>query len=322
MRVQGSQEENRIRLTILGGYLGSGKSTWLRHQLFQKTFGHVHVLVNEAAETGIDDTLLQAQADAMTLLAGGCACCTGRTELIQTLWELCDQRSRTASTDQRLERIVLETSGLADPGIIAQAIRSDPVLVHHVLLEDIIVMADAVNVIAQLSSEHLGRAQIEAADRIILSKVDLQTPKAFSAVRSTLARLNPGAEITISIKGELSEIEFDLFAPAYDLPALDTNTSSEPITPARLDIDPSIDWAAFSVWLSALLHAHGEHIVRVKGVFSTPAGPLLLQGVRNSVQSPEVLPSITASPRNEIVFIGRGFQVEELEKSLKYLARE
>ena len=109
-----------MRLTVLGGNLGSGKTTWLRHQLHTGSFGAAHVLVNEAAETGVDDVLLQSPGG-LTLLAGGCCCCTGQAALLHTLRALCDDRSRSAK--RRLQRIVLETSGLADPAAIVAAIQ-------------------------------------------------------------------------------------------------------------------------------------------------------------------------------------------------------
>ncbi|NVO58579.1 GTP-binding protein [Rhodobacteraceae bacterium B1Z28] len=315
-----TRADGRLRLTILGGYLGSGKTTWLRHQLYHGRFGRAHILVNEAAETPVDDTLLQQHAAGMTLLAGGCACCAGQPELLKSLRHLCDHRSRVASDSARLERIVLETSGLADPGTIAAAIQADPMLVHHILLDEIIVLADAVNIIHQLGTEHLGRAQIEAADRIILTKVDAQLSGAFSAVYATLSQLNPGASITSAVKGEEIDPSVDKAVSPIPLPALGELADLAAIEPTRLKIDNSVDWAAFSVWLSALLHARGNDIVRVKGVFDTPAGFLLLQGVRNSVQAPEILPSSSTQRANEIVFIGRNFAKDDLGKSLEYFS--
>ena len=116
--------DGRLRLTILGGYLGSGKTTWLRHHLHIGSFGpRVHVLVNEAAEQPVDDALLAGVAD-VGLLAGGCCCCVGHAALVAALRRICDHRSRIAADRPRLERIVLETSGLADPGPIVAAIQA------------------------------------------------------------------------------------------------------------------------------------------------------------------------------------------------------
>ncbi len=166
-----------MKLTVLGGYLGSGKTTWLRHQLHAGHFGRVHVVVNEAAETPVDDALL-GRAAAITVLAGGCACCTGRADLIAALRDLCDKRSKMSANEDRLDQILLETSGLADPAAIVAAIQSDPVLINHIVVAETIVMVDALHALAQLKTEPLGRQQIEAADRLILTKVDICDPAA------------------------------------------------------------------------------------------------------------------------------------------------
>ena len=127
------KSDGRMRLTVLGGFLGSGKTTWLRHQLHRGLFRDAFVVVNEAAETPVDDALLGA-ASRLAVLAGGCACCDGKADLIALLRKICDNRSGLDSRGKRLERIVLETSGLADPGPIVEAIRSDPILVHYIVV--------------------------------------------------------------------------------------------------------------------------------------------------------------------------------------------
>jgi G3E family GTPase len=101
---------------------------------------------------------------------------------------------------------------------------------------------------------------------------------------------------------------------------LSGETERPPIFPAKLVIDETIDWAAFGVWLSALLHARGDDVLRVKGVMRTPAGRLLLQTVRKIVQSPEILPEQGEREDNIIVVIGRGYKAEDLRRSLKYFA--
>ena len=313
--------DGRMRLTVLGGYLGSGKTTWLRHQLHVGSFGPVHVVVNEAAETAVDDALLGGAAG-MTLLAGGCSCCVGRADLIRALRDLCDQRTRISASDPRLQRIVLETSGLADPGAIVAAIQSDPVLVNHIVIDETVVVVDALHGLAQLQTEALGRCQIGAADRLILSKVDAADPAELMALRATLFALSPGARQSGAILGEpvaLPALAENAAAPP--LPPLGDEDTRGAIFPARLVLDDDIDWSAFAMWLSALLHARGTDLVRVKGVVRTPAGRLLLQTVRKVVQSPEILPE-QAGPRDDgtIVFIGRGFRPEDLRKSLRRFA--
>ena len=274
--------DSRLRLTILGGYLGSGKTTWLRHQLFDGAFGNAHILVNEAAETPVDDTLLASRAASLTTWAGGCACCTGKNDLITALRTLCDQRSRQTATERGSNQVILETSGLADPAAILDAIRNDGVLVHHVRIAEIVVLVDALNAADQLHSEYLSRAQVESADRMVLTKVDAVPDATRAAVIATLKQLNPSAPIEAAVKGQPFSIPELPSAEPYDLPSIAAGEA--PIMPTKIDIGDDIDWATFSVWLSALLYARGDDLVRVKGVFATPAGPLLLQAVRKSVQ--------------------------------------
>lgn len=316
--------EGRMPLTILGGYLGSGKTTWLRHQLYNGRFKEAFVIVNEAAETPVDDALLGG-ASSVAVLAGGCACCVARDQLIALLRRLADARSARGAHEARLQRLVLETSGLANPGAIVEAIRADPILVHHVVVRAIIVAVDGRHALAQLRSEPLGRVQIEVADRLVVTKMDEAADQAALArLLATLRQLNPGAAITGAIKGAHAPLPAWETAEPEPLPALATGAEARPFFPTRLVLDATVDWTAFSVWLSALLHARGEDVVRVKGVVRTPAGRLLVQAVRQSVQSPEVLPEQDAASAREddtIVVIGRGYRAEELQRSLTYFAR-
>jgi len=311
-----------MRLTVLGGYLGSGKTTWLRHQLHEGALADAFVVVNEAAETPVDDVLL-TRSSRIAVLAGGCACCTARADLLTLLKGICDERSRTASGDERLQRIVLETSGLADPGPIVEAIRADPILVHHIVVSEIIVAIDALHALAQLRGEPLGRRQVEIADRLIVTKVDAAEEAALARLLATLHTINPGAAISGAVKG--SEVALPSWADAEpeSLPDLSGDGERPAIFPTKLVIDETIDWTAFSVWLSALLHARGDDVMRVKGVVRTPAGRLLVQSVRKIVQSPEIVPEQVDGERREdntIVVIGRGYRGDDLRKSLRHFA--
>jgi G3E family GTPase len=309
--------DGRLRLTILGGFLGSGKTTWLRHQLHEKTFGTVHVIVNEAASTPVDDALLRA-ADDMTLLAGGCVCCDGHQALQDTLLGLCDLRSSLDEPSERLETIVLETSGLADPAAIMALIQGHPILVRQLVITETIVIVDAVNAVAQMQQEALSRKQIEAADRLILTKTDIAAALDVATLRATLTEIAPAAVQSAASFGNALE----LVSSAPDvrsvlLPPL-AEDDAAPIYARHLDLGATPDWTAFTVWLSALLYARGDQIVRVKGVVRTPAGRLLLQTVRRSVQSPEILPDAQdpVETDNTIAVIGRGFTQDQLVASL------
>lgn len=269
--------DNRLPLTILGGWLGAGKTTWLRHHLHSGT--RAEVIVNEAAGVAVDDALLSA-AQGLTVLAGGCVCCDGRAALIAALRALADRRS----AGQALAEVILETSGLADPGAILSALTDDPVVARHFRLKETVVLVDAVNGAADLAAGTQAIRQIRAASRLVLTKTDAAPPLGVARLAVTLAHLNPGAKVSAAVAGAA--------VPLPDQPAdrLPLAQGARPVSAVTVALPASADWVALSLWLSALLHAHGDRLVRIKGVIRTPAGRLLIQTVRHHVQPPEILP--------------------------------
>lgn len=310
--------EGRLRMTLLGGFLGSGKTTWLRHQLHEGRFQNAYIVVNEAAEMPVDDALL-GKARRLIVLSGGCACCEGKQALLQALRSICNERS--SLTQDRPEEIVLETSGLADPGSIADAIRNDVMLGFHIILSDIIVASDALHGLAQLAGDRLARQQIEVAGRIIITKVDQSKQEDLRLQIATLRQLNPEALISGTANGNVADLP-----PVGGIKPLELPDTCEraAIFPTVLKVEEPADWTALTVWLSALLHARGNDVVRVKGVIRTPAGRLLLQSVRKVMQSPEILPEQSADggrKDNTLVVIGSGYAPEDLKLSLLAFVR-
>lgn len=312
--------ESRIPLTILGGFLGSGKTTWLRHQLHSGQMTEALVVVNEAADVPVDDMLLFKSSE-IRLLAGGCACCEGKERLIALLRQVCDERVDENYRGTRHEHIVLETSGLADPGPIVDAIRADPVLTHHLMVRDIVVAVDALHGIGYLQTEPLGRRQVETADRLIITKADAVDEDALRRLRATLQGMTPVAGISASAMGSEVPLPDIGAAEPVDLSGLEEGERGTVVS-TSIKLAPGADWTAFGLWLSALLHVRGDDLVRVKGVVRTPSGRLLLQSVRKVVQSPEILPAriTVGKDENSIVFIGRGFRPRDLRMSLKRFA--
>lgn len=318
-----STEEHRLRLTILGGFLGAGKSTWLRHQIFAKTYDQPHVIVNEVASHAVDDTLL-AGARHLDVLAGGCVCCDQKDQMIALLHRICNDRSRESDTPAT-RHLIFEMSGVADPGQVMTAIQNDPILTRHIVLEEIIVVVDALHGIEQLATEALARRQIEVADQILIAKTDCSETQTLGVLVATLKQINPTAEFRACAFG-VEELLHDLpSANPVSLP--DLGDDDTPLSSCSLCLDdygPDGDnWVGFSVWLSAMLHTHGNRMVRVKGVVRTPRGRLLLQSVRKVMQAPETLPDLAAGSNrpsdNTVVLIGRGLDQERIEKSLHYL---
>ncbi|WP_045392512.1 GTP-binding protein [Falsirhodobacter sp. alg1] len=297
-----------MRLTILAGYLGAGKTTWLRHQRHIGNFVPAHVIVNEAAGIPVDDALLTGAQ----VLAGGCCCCAGKEAFRTALHQRADLSSRGMPQD-----VVIETSGLADPASILEMIRTDPLLRHHFTLEPTTVLVDALHARDQLMSDALARRQITVADRIILTKVDQASRSDIQLLLGLLQRLAPMARIEGSHMGEPYPLP-SASAFVGDLP----DTANDPLPQAHtLHMPADMNWTAFGVWLSALLHARGRDIMRVKGVIRTPAGRLLVQTVRGIVQKPEVIPKTSHAIDNHLVFIGRGYDTDRLEQSFRKFAR-
>ncbi len=188
----------RQTLTIVSGFLGSGKTTWLRHQLHAGEFRGAVVLVNEAAAAPVDDALL-ADLARVIVLPGGCACCDKRSEFLSLLAGLVDEKMRSGEAGGH---IVLETSGLADPAALVEAIRSHPMLAHHIVVDEVIVTVDAGCGLANIRTNRLVAKQIEGADRVIVTKMDSVPSAACSALCATIARINPGARLSGAMNGE------------------------------------------------------------------------------------------------------------------------
>lgn len=317
-----TEEDNRLKLTILGGFLGAGKSTWLRHQLFVKAYDAPHVIVNEVASHAVDDTLL-AGARELDVLAGGCVCCDQRDEMIALLHRICNERSRKTAAPQA-RHLVFEMSGVADPGQVMTAIQNDPILARHIALEEIIVLVDALHGLQQLKSEPLARAQIEAADRIVITKTDASKEADLAQLIATLQKINPAPGFQSAVFGVEAPLSDLPAASPAALPDLDEGAlgppRSLPLDLSQFGTGGDI-WVGFSIWLSAMLHTHGDHLVRVKGVVRTPGGRLLLQSVRKVMQAPEQIPpdhgADGRSSDDTIVLIGRGLDAERITSSLR-----
>jgi len=307
--------DGRLPLVIVSGFLGAGKSTWLRHQIHKGRFGRAHMIVNEAAETPVDDLLL-SNAESLEVLAGGCVCCAGRQALRSSLVMLCNNLDRV--TGPTIERVVLETSGLADAGAIAHAISRDPMLSHRLAIEETIVLVDATSGGDQIVNEPLARSQVEAAGVIVVTKPGAADRERRSAVAAALRNIAPEAVISWAEFGAPVEADFD--ADAKPLTHSADAVRLEPIRPYRLNIRDA-SWVGMSAWLSAVLVARGDDIMRVKGVMRTPAGRLLLQSVRKHVQPAEILPALplaadqSTDQDNFLVLIGRGIDGDRLAES-------
>ena len=306
-------QDNRLNVILLSGYLGSGKTTWLRHALFTKAFGNAQVFTQEAAEQPVDDLLLGA-AMSVKVLTGTAGTPKGKEDLILALLEVAESRTNGQISDQP-DTLVIETSGLADPEEIIVSIREHPILVYHFALKETIIMADALHFHLALKTDALCRQQILSADRIVIAKSEEVSEQILSNLVSAMTKINPVALISLSIFGVESSVP-QLPSPTeiYEFALASVGVAT---TVVSLPILKEINWVEFTVWLSALLHARGDRILRVKGVLQTDEGPLLLQSVRKVMQQPEILPPTESdSTPGDIVFIGEDMNRETLLRSL------
>lgn len=310
-------QDNRLNIVLLSGYLGSGKTTWLRHALFTKVFGNVQVFTQEAAQQPVDDLLL-GEAMSVTVLTGTAGTPKGKEELISALLEVAESRTSGRSTGLTIDQpdtLIIETSGLADPEEIIVAIKEHPVLVYHFVLKETIIMADALHFHVALKADALCRQQVLSADRIVIAKSEEASEQSLSNLVSTISKINPAAPISLSTFGVESPVP-PLPVPTEIYKSILTNVGA-PTTVVSLTIPKDVDWVGFTIWLSALLHARGDTILRVKGVLHTDEGALLLQSVRKVMQQPEVLTlEKSVSRPGDIVFIGEGMNQEALLSSL------
>lgn len=316
-------------ITVVTGFLGSGKTTLLRHVLAGIETCGMTVLINEFGEIGLDHHLVQQVEEQTILLGNGCVCCTVREDLVLTLRDLLDQDQRGDIAP--LKRLVVETTGLANPAPILFTIETDPMLRHHFCVDQVIVTVDAVNGTRQLDEHEVSVKQVAAADGVIVTKTDMAPPDAVKRLITRLHAINPSAIYTTSVFGEIDPDW--LFALNHrNVPGEGRAHALTPIVPAsineQLDLDiqslsltfdQPLDWVAFCVWLSMLLHAHGERLLRVKGLLNVGAsGPVVLNGVQHIIHAPEHL-SVwpDANQRSHLVFILHGLEPLTIKRSLQ-----
>ena len=304
-------------VALVTGFLGSGKTTLLSRLLAHPEMGETAVIVNELGEVAIDHHLLRRVDERTVLLKSGCLCCSLRGDLADELRDLLGRRDRGEIT--RFRRVVVETTGVADPAPIMYTLLAEPVVKHHFRLERVITTVDAVHGLRAPESVN----QVAAADRLVITKTDLAPAE---GLEHQLRRLNPTAEIL--------EVSFGEVAPQALFGTAGTGLWVVPTSPpARvhggevaaccLVFEEALHWTAFGIWLTMLLQSRGAEILRVKGLLNVgAAGPVLLNGVQHVVHPPEHLDEWPDDDRrSRLVFIGRGIDPAALQASLRAFTR-
>lgn len=333
---------DRIPVSVLTGFLGSGKTTLLNALLRDPALADTAVIVNEFGEIGLDHLLMEAVDGEMTVMASGCICCTIRSDLESTLRDLLAKAR--AGTIPDFRRVVVETTGLADPAPIVQMLLNNPLVSGFFRLDAVIATVDAVNGAGQLDAQEEAVKQAAMADRLILTKTDLAEDDAADALERRLAALNPTADRIRAVKGAVAASRLfgaGWYDPETKTPDVrrwlrdealaadgphdhghhdhdhshhhgshhhDVNRHDGGIVAFALTYDAPLDWDLVNTWLAGLRELHGEKLLRVKGILDLAgeSEPVIIHGVQHVFHSPARLPAWPdADRRSRIVFITR-----------------
>ena len=318
-----------IPLTLLTGFLGSGKTTLLNRLLKDPALSDTVVLINEFGEIGLDHLFVEGIEDGMILLASGCLCCTIRDDLIVTLEDLLRRLDNGRVAPFR--RLVIETTGLADPAPVLNVLINHPYLAMRFKLDGVVSLVDAVNGMATLDTHPEALRQVVAADRLVLTKTDIATDaEAVTALRKRLGALNPGS----AILSPDAPAEAIVGAGLYDIAARpgelrrwlaaetpddhhhdhehhhddahghhhhghghhhhDVNRHDASIRGFTLTAETPIREATFDLFWTLLRSTHGARLLRLKGLVALaehPDGPLLVHAVQQILHPPVLLPA-------------------------------
>ena len=308
-----------IPVTVLTGFLGSGKTTLLGKLLKSPAFARTAVIINEFGEVGLDHDLIETGDESFITLQTGCLCCTIRGDLVLTLADVL--RRRDEGTVTPFDRVVIETSGLADPAPILHAVMSDDALAERLTLSGVVTTVDAVNGAATLARQPESIKQVAVADRLVLTKTDLvdETPAALS---DRLAALNPSAPVLPASFGDIDPARlFDarIWDPSGKLaPAEephehhaehDRNRHDERITCFALIREQPIPAVALTLFLEVLAEHCGADLLRLKGIVAiaeSPERPAVIHGVQHMFHAPAFLERWPSEDRrSRLVLIAR-----------------
>jgi G3E family GTPase len=315
----------KFPVSVVTGFLGSGKTTLINRLLKRPDMNRVAVIVNEFGEQAVDNDLVEVSSEQMMLLNNGCLCCVLRGDLQETLRDLYVKRRNGDIID--FTRVIIETTGLADPAPVMQTLMTDEILQENYRLDCVVTLADAVNGIEQLDTMEEPVKQAALADRIVITKSDLAGEAATAKLEARLRELNPQAPIKHAVNGEIDLaflIDVGLRNMKGKLEDIERwmgepdehghrHSHDSKVKSFSLRYTEPLSWQLFSQTMEVLSALRGSDMLRVKGLVNVQGhkGPMVVQGVQHLFHPPVELqawPSADHSTR--IVFITRNIPRE------------
>jgi G3E family GTPase len=336
----------RVPVNVLTGFLGSGKTTLLQRLLASPALADSAVIINELGEVGIDHHLIDYVDQEVLLLKNGCICCGIREDLRTTLQDLLTRQARLG--EKRLTRVIIETTGMADPVPLLNTLALDAMLRHQFRMGTVVSTIDACHGAEQLARQAEAIKQVAVADRVVITKADLATPQMVAAVEAQVVQLNPTAQRLLSRRdidpsvlsldqdtlsaGRTREVHnwfreevagrprtyHGMLPPSSGLPSLDGPPRS--VRTASLVFDRPLNWIVLGTWLSMVLHRYGDGLLRLKGLFDIEGSdrPTVVHGVHRLVHAPVHLDAWPGEDRrSRLVMIGDIPDQEALQASLE-----
>ncbi|AMM18012.1 cobalamin biosynthesis protein CobW [Burkholderia sp. PAMC 28687] len=316
------QAQRKIPVTVISGFLGAGKTTLVNHLMQQHTGGRIGVVVNEFGEVGIDGQLIVAEEEALIEINNGCVCCTVRADLVASVKEL------LARSHAGIERLIVETSGLADPAPVLQTFLADPGLREAVELESVVTVVDGHHFGQQLNDE-IVREQVAFADVIVINKIDLIDQPALQQLKLQIRALNPTASITTASHSRVAADSL-LGVRRFSLPALlelepdllDENAHDHEhdvsIQSCALIETGALDPDRFNRWINQLVQERGQQLMRMKGVlhFASEPRQFHFHSVHMLLEArPGRVWRADETRENKFVFIGRDLDMPRLREA-------
>jgi G3E family GTPase len=332
-------EDHRLPVIVVTGFLGSGKTTVLNGLLRRTEFAGTAVIINEFGEIGLDHELVTHTTEEMVLLSSGCLCCTIRGDLVETLGRLVDRLDRGEGAG--FARVMIETTGLADPAPILHTLMTDAALTRRYRLDGVIATVDAAVGMATLDRHEEAVKQVAVADRILLTKSDMVSRGEIEALLQRLDRLNPAAPVIRAINGAVEPsalLAVGAFDPGEKIPdvrrwldaeayaghdhhghAHDVNRHDDHIRAVCLTLTEPVSGRAFNMWMEFLLMLKGPDLLRMKGLVNIRElpGPLLIHGIQHIFHPPRMLPEWPGDDRrSRLVFIARDMEERTFRDTL------